>query len=214
MILSCDPGLKGAFCFYVPETGRMDIVKMPTLYRDVGRKQNKRCFIDEAEVFKLVTLYTAEGATRLVIEAVGGRPGQSASAAFAFGQGFGAVRMAAIANGLTVEQVPPSVWKAALQVPANKDIARARASQLIPTHAHRWVRKNQDGLAEAAMLALFAHREMTGKPHDWFAKREIERKARKRFKDNAERSERIAATKARNHIIKTSDDPELAKSLF
>jgi hypothetical protein len=50
--------------------------------------------------------------------------------------------------------VPPL----ALRVPAEKDGARARASQLIPAGASWWPLVKHDGRAEAALIALYGSR--------------------------------------------------------
>ena len=39
--------------------------------------------------------------------------------------------------------------------PADKDGARARASQLLPWAAHQWARAKDDGKAEASLIALY-----------------------------------------------------------
>jgi hypothetical protein len=51
--------------------------------------------------------------------------------------------------------VHPRTWKRALGVPREKDGARARASQLLPAHAHLWPLKKHDGRAEAALIATY-----------------------------------------------------------
>jgi hypothetical protein len=45
-------------------------------------------------------------------------------------------------------------------VPAEKDGARARASQLLPQHAGHWPLKKHDGRAEAALIALYGWRQL------------------------------------------------------
>ncbi|MBC7907617.1 MAG: hypothetical protein H7Y60_12860 [Rhodospirillaceae bacterium] len=42
-----------------------------------------------------------------------------------------------------------------LALPADKDGARARASQLLPAHAGLWCRAKYDGRAEAALIAYY-----------------------------------------------------------
>lgn len=161
IIIACDPGLTGALCFNDWKQGRLEIVPMPTLQREIkGRKL--RSVIDEGEVLSTLQAFSAMGATHLFIEAVGGMPGQSAPAAFNFGQGYGAVRMAALACGLAIEAIPSSVWKQALKVPKDKHAARQRASEMIPTHRHLWSLAKHDGLAEAALLSLYGQRWIAG----------------------------------------------------
>lgn len=170
---------------------------MPTQTRHIaGRKI--RTVIDEGEVISTLAAFAAMGATHLFVEQVQGMPGQSAPAAFTFGQGYGLVRAAGMAVGLILEAIPPSVWKAALKVPKDKSGARQRASELIPTHRHLWAMAKDDGLAEAAMLSLYGQRWVQGE-----VKRsrkdvdEIER-ARQARVDSAERArEKSAARRAR-----------------
>lgn len=98
----------------------------------------------------------------IYIEDVGGMPGQSAPNAFAFGYGCGQLLQAAASLRLPVQMVSPQLWKRALKVPAGKDDARARASQLLPAHAELWARGKDDGRAEAALIALWGLRSLQG----------------------------------------------------
>ena len=59
------------------------------------------------------------------------------------------------ANFIPLTMVAPLKWKRALGVPADKDGARARASQLLPAHAGLWCRVKDDGRAEAALIAYY-----------------------------------------------------------
>lgn len=216
MILACDPGLTGALCFYDPKLGRMDVEPMPTFMRDTGRK-TKRKTLDEHGVFDLVKRFADEGAKHLFIEQVGGLPRQSAPAAFNFGQGYGAVRMAAIAAGMSIEAVPAATWKAILKVPADKHGSRQRASQMIPTHRHLWPKAGDDGKAEAALLALYAQRHLNGGAFTHRTAKEqrlIDRAAQARVDAEVRKKRRQAATKARLAALGETDDPELAESLF
>lgn len=215
-ILACDPGLTGAFCFYDPKKGQMEVEPMPTFMRDTGRK-TKRKTLDEHALHDLVGRFTDMGAKHLYIEQVGGMPGQSASAAFSFGQGYGAVRMAALGRGMSIEAVPAATWKAALRVPAAKLGARQRASEMIPTHRHLWPLAKDDGKAEAALLALYAQRHLNGGEFVRRTKKEqrqVDNAKQARIDADARATRRKAATKARLSAIETSDNPELATSLF
>lgn len=195
MIVACDPGISGALALNDWATGRLDVIRMPTQTRQIaGRKL--RQVIDEGEVISTLAMFAGMGATHLFIEAVGGLPGQSAPAAFNFGQGYGTVRVAAMCAGLIIEAVPPAVWKAALKVPKDKHAARQRASEMIPTHRHLWSMAKDDGLAEAALLSLYGQRWIEGT----FTKRtpeeqaDVEAAARAR---EASKADAAAASKAR-----------------
>jgi len=47
-----------------------------------------------------------------------------------------------------------------LRVPAAKDAARARASQLLPHAANQWPLKKHDGRAESACIAYWGLRQL------------------------------------------------------
>lgn len=155
ILVSCDPGLSGAFCLYDTRLGSMKIHDMPTVERVVG-KSAKRTVIDEEGVVDLLTGFQLLGATHFIGEKVQGLPRQSAPAAFNFGFGYGVVLTAARCLGFVIEQVEPARWKGKLRVSSDKNAARARASEMIPTHKHLWPLVKHDGRAEAALLAVWA----------------------------------------------------------
>jgi crossover junction endodeoxyribonuclease RuvC len=78
--------------------------------------------------------------------------------AFMFGEGYGIVHCAVIANGMVLTEVRPGIWKKAMGVGGDKDEARRRASELFPLFKSYFVRKMDDGRAEAALLALWGAR--------------------------------------------------------
>ena len=98
---------------------------------------------------------------RAFVERVSASPQMGTTSAFSFGGSYMAVRMACAAHFIPTELVTPQVWKRALGVaggPGKTDAVRARASALMPRHAHLWTRAKDDGIAEAAMIALYGSR--------------------------------------------------------
>ena len=89
------------------------------------------------------------------LEYVASRPEQSSQSTFTFGEVFGAIKGLIAGYFLPITLVTPVTWKRALKVSKNKDDARHRASQLMPSYGHFWARHKDDGLAEAAMIALY-----------------------------------------------------------
>jgi len=162
ILVSCDPGLTGAFCLYDTKRGSMDIRPMPTFTKKVGSNKS-RTVLDEQGICDLIIGFQLFGATHFVIEEVGGLPRQSAPAAFNFGMGYGCCVATARALGFQLERVRPQVWKTKLRVPADKKAARARASEMLPYKKHLWTKATQDGLAEAAMIAVWAQQHFEGK---------------------------------------------------
>ncbi len=192
MILAIDPGLHGALCFYNPRSGEVVIEDMP-----VDFTIQQRRIIDQPALLTLIVGFANRGATQMWLELVGGRPGQSGSAAFTFGVGYGCLSMAGLACGMKVEAVPPAKWKAAMKVTSDKTGCRTRASVLMPSDAHMFTRIRDDGRAEAALLALYAERRINGEP---FTARELKRVAtarEAREKAAAVRKRKAAAGRAR-----------------
>lgn len=93
-----------------------------------------------------------------VLEDVGGRPGQSASAAFNFGRTCGQLEAVLSVLSIPIRVVSPSVWKRQMGVPSDKASARACATREFPDAAHQWRLAKDDGRAEAALLALWGSR--------------------------------------------------------
>lgn len=156
MILACDPGITGAW-------GAQDAlttftVDMPTREDpDLGRR-----VLDRPKIIDLLRSAFMNDFTTLVIEKVGGIPGQAAHSAFTFGHGAGGITYAAEAIGFTVHEVPPMRWKSAMKCPADKAKAIARATEVFPAMAWRWEARRgngseaqRSGRAEAALMAEY-----------------------------------------------------------
>jgi hypothetical protein len=72
--------------------------------------------------------------------------------AFSFGDSKGVIRGALGALGVALRYVDPARWKADLNVPADKQLAKARAWTLFPGCV---ALLSSEAKAEAAMIALF-----------------------------------------------------------
>lgn len=163
--LGCDPGLSGAVALLDPSglRPRVHVWEMPTLLLTVNGAERRRL-----DMHRLAALFMALGADSpalAVIEDLSGRPstvrgadGKPRVQKGMWEQGFNCAApvMAAAAAAIPYRMIRPAEWKGRLGVPADKDGARLRASQLFPDDAHQWARVKDDGKAEAAMLALYA----------------------------------------------------------
>lgn len=149
LIVAFDPGLSGGIAFHDTVTGSMRVHPMPVfaLSRN-GKAKNE---IDAVGLARLVDVSQPQHA---FVELVNAAPGQGTSSMFAFGKGFGIILGILAANFIPVTLVPPVTWKRDMRVPADKDAARARATALMPAMAGSWARVKDDGLAEAALIAL------------------------------------------------------------
>lgn len=161
LVAGIDPGTSGAVAVY--DTNTLGIVGMhdiPVYYQTVGKKKRKR--VDAIALMELFELLEIMGVEMVVIEAVGGRPRQSASGGFVFGYTVGLLYMAAMYKKLMIETVPPATWKKILNVPGksrgtDEDIM-ARADEIFPKcrDLFRGVKGGKKvDRAEAAMLAKF-----------------------------------------------------------
>jgi len=146
-------GLSGGIAFRKGEA--MEVHPMPTF--QIAKSHGTRRVLDLTTLARLIDDRTKnESGVRVYIEQVSAMPKQGVVSMFTFGECYGAIRGIVAAYFLQVHAVTPNVWKRALKVGADKDDARHRASQLMPTYSHLWARRKDDGLAEAAMIALFA----------------------------------------------------------
>ena len=167
LILGVDPGASGAFAVYNTDTRRLvSVDDMPSWFQTVGKKKRKR--VDALALADMFDTYEMMGVELVVMEAVGGRTGQSASAGFVFGYGVGLIYMAALYSRIAIETVPPQTWKKLLNVPGKAqggdDDIMNRADELFPQDRHLF-RGERGGKkidrAEAAMMAKF------GAEHVW-----------------------------------------------
>lgn len=150
MILGVDPGLNGALAFFEVSAGRIEIVDMPTIA--AGTKSKR--VVDEAALASCIDA-NRPLLQHAFVERVGAMPGQGVTSMFSFGRSYGVLLGVLAAFRVPVTTVQPQRWKAALSVPAAKDGARARASQLMPAFSRLWPLVKHDGRAEAALIAYY-----------------------------------------------------------
>lgn len=152
--LGVDPGLNGAIALLVPAERWMRTMDIPTHTVTVGGKQRKRLDARKLEN-ELKALVGSSRITLAAVEDVHSMPKQGVASAFSFGFVAGAIQQALTAREVPITLVAPASWKRFLEVPANKDAARRRASQLLPFAAELWPLAKHDGRAEASLLAYY-----------------------------------------------------------
>jgi crossover junction endodeoxyribonuclease RuvC len=94
---------------------------------------------------------------QFVIESVHAMPKQGVSSSFAFGRATGAVEAWAMDFGRPVEWVSPAKWKKAMGLSSDKQ-ASMDACKLHFGANKLWDVKANDGIAEAALIALWWQR--------------------------------------------------------
>lgn len=158
MIVGIDPGLKGAIALYDPGIDFLAFYHIPVRWKLVSKK--KRYEIDTSALMVMAREWPGVLET-IVIEEPHAMPGAGATSQFAFGLSCG--RLFAFAEILSTVRgvgrilyVDPSAWKTAMQCPADKNRARARAQEVFPDSAAQFAHAADDGKAEAALLAFYA----------------------------------------------------------
>jgi hypothetical protein len=154
MLIGCDPGRTGGIAV-LDHLGRLvDGIRMPVLTH--GRRE----IVD----IKLVDQFVRENAGVLrgqqhpvVIEQVSSRPGQGVASTFNFGRHTGAVEGWAVSRGGPVNWVTPQKWKKYFSLSSDKAASLDRA-RLEFGASSLWTVKANDGIAEAALIALYWHR--------------------------------------------------------
>lgn len=170
LVAGLDPGVGGAIAVYDTVSRDLSyIVDLPFWYEAVGAKKRKR--LDKVALQELCDTLSVMGVELIVMEAVGGRPGQSASAGYSFGFAVGLIYSSLFHAKIIIESVPPTRWKKLMNVPgkaggkgkSEKQQAHGsimlRVEQMFPNHrdAFRTPRgKFLMDRADAAMLAKYA----------------------------------------------------------
>lgn len=155
--------------------GVLQCEDMPTFQMTIGKKTRSR--IDAVAVADLIETYKMMGVALAVMEAVGGRPRQSASSGFVFGYATGLVYMALINARIPVETVPAQTWKKIMKLPGKKGkegastdkehliAVKQRCNELLPDAGAQFYGPRGGARVdrmEAACMALFGYRHMLG----------------------------------------------------
>lgn len=160
-VIGIDPGLTGAIAHYDVDSTALTVEDVPIFI--LPRGTSKKRHVDLLGVSRIVDNFVglAPGPAPVAyVERVGARPGEAPAYAFDFGRTTGILLGVCAAHFLRIEQVTPASWKNALKVPASKDGARARASQIFPRYSHLWARAKDDGRAEAALIAFYGAQQL------------------------------------------------------
>lgn len=154
-VIGIDPGTHGAIASY--DGG--DFIKVfdfPTLKSATrGEEMNVPVTVE-------MILEHFPNATHGYIEQVQARPGEGRGTIFKFGYSAGVARGILCARRIPVFLVTSQKWKAAMRCTADKDYSRTRATQEFPMQASEFVRKKDMNKAEAALIALYGYRVVTG----------------------------------------------------
>lgn len=90
----------------------------------------------------------------VLVEKVGAMPGQGVTSMFTFGYGAGVIEGVVATLGLSFRFIAPQSWRGIVGLRGDKSGARAMATRLFPLHSSAFARVKDDGVAEAALIAL------------------------------------------------------------
>lgn len=170
LVAGLDPGVGGAIAVYdTVSRDLFDVMDLPFWYEAVGNKKRKR--LDYTAMQEMAQMLSVMGVELIVMESVGGRPGQSASAGYSFGFANGLIYSSLWHAGIVIEKVQPQRWKKMLNVPGKAGGKGAaamkeahgsiilRVEQIYPAHRDKFRTAKGRYLmdrADAALLAKFA----------------------------------------------------------
>ena len=150
IICGIDPGLSGGLAFFDNESKTIHAEKAPIF--TVNLKPKKKRFLD---MWTLMRMFDEHDPDHIYIEKQQAMPQQGLVSTFATGMGYGVYLGLIVASGMSYTEVSARTWKKDLNCPSDKDASRKRASELLPQGSHLWQQKNQDGLAEASLIAYW-----------------------------------------------------------
>lgn len=143
--LGVDPGMSGALALLDGDQ-LVAVADMAT----VGGQVSAKLTAD------LITDWQPEVA---YIEQVAAFPRNGSIGNFKLGLSYGIVLGVLGSLEVPTIGVRPAVWKQAMKLSKDKGMSRRRAIELWPAHADSFKRVRDDGRAEAALIALWGHRQ-------------------------------------------------------
>lgn len=154
IVLGIDPGFTGALAS-IDSDGKVAVYDAPVAWVSERRQ------MDLAKMRALLSRWIGCD-VHVFIERVHSMPGSSGRSMFVFGQGYGEWRGECVALGFKLTTVEPARWKGAMMdgMGKEKDAARFRAALLFPALADSFARKQDDGRAEALLIAEYGRRTL------------------------------------------------------
>jgi hypothetical protein len=151
-IVGIDPGLEGGLALLGADGQLIAAERMPIV------KLNGKGEINLAMFSARLNEWMP---THVWIEQQQSMPRQGSASSFRTGQNYGDLRGFILGRNLPLSIVRANIWKRALSVPADKTAAIAIATRLFPAGSAFWSRAGDDGVAEAALIALYGHQQAT-----------------------------------------------------
>jgi crossover junction endodeoxyribonuclease RuvC len=149
-ILGIDPGQFGALAVVALGNGAapelMGVIDVPMLGTGAGQR---------VDVVELRDWILAHAPAHVLIERTQGFPKQGISSSFKLGRTTGYLEAAVVLSGVPWSLVEPTAWKKYHKLGRDKELARQRAIQLLPS-AHDYLARRKDhNRAESILIALY-----------------------------------------------------------
>jgi crossover junction endodeoxyribonuclease RuvC len=142
MIVGIDPGIAGGVAVIDMKGNMIDGMRTPVML------VKKKKLVDAHVLFDWLTEYNIHTA---VVEQVSGRPGQAGL--FQFGRTTGQAEAVCMILADRISWTPPATWKKYFGLSPDKQASLDLAHQKFGKAFH-WTYKADDGIAEAALIAL------------------------------------------------------------
>tara|TARA_B100001250_G_scaffold409916_1_gene435235 strand:+ start:184 stop:678 length:495 start_codon:yes stop_codon:yes gene_type:complete len=154
LIISIDPGINGAICFF--ENGEIkDVIDMPTMAEGKKNKRQVNGYQIYNEFLSRIKNYDKKNIV-VVVEQVSAMPGQGVTSMFNFGQSFGVIKGVCAAMQLSIFFVRPAKWKKHFElINSQKDSSRTKAIEMFPNISSILSKKKDLNKADAILIASF-----------------------------------------------------------
>lgn len=166
-VFGVDPGTKGAIAVInTASTPRLQVFKFPTVKIQSGSKKRTRLDLDACLELcgGLAAAYSPDLCVIEEVNGFGGNANSTGAAGFVFGRAAGNIEAFIVSLQISRYYVSPHVWKKHFRLtgkgPELKTASRVRASQIFPEANGLFAQVNDDGAAEAALLADYGLREI------------------------------------------------------
>lgn len=139
--LGIDPGCNGGLAWLDEDGTLLECIKMPSTPEDV---------------LTALGSYLCESVV-CFMEKVGGMTGQSASASFTFGKGYGELTMALLAKGISTTLVTPQKWQKHFNLGGKKGESKTSHKNRIKAWAQQRFPKQKVTLWASDALAIASY---------------------------------------------------------
>ena len=156
LIISIDPGINGAICFF--KNGEVkDVFEMPTMAEGKKNKRQVNGHQMYNELSDRIKKYNIQN-INVVVEQVSAMPGQGVTSMFNFGQSFGILKGICAAMQLPMYFVRPAKWKKYFGlIKTEKAASRTKVIEIFPYISSQLSRTKDSNKADAILIASFYH---------------------------------------------------------